>query len=114
MAKTTLTMSRNSNNLNISKKEILEDYKLASISRQVSLIGRREVLTGKAKFGIFGAGKEVPQLAMAKAFKFGFKTKKSAINAGLELLVQSKAQLNLKKFKGKLHWEGELDKMRSD
>ena len=51
---------------------------------------------------------------MAKAFKFGFKTKRSAINAGLELLVQSKAQIHLKKFKGKLHWEGDLDKMRSN
>ncbi|PID71378.1 MAG: transketolase [Flavobacteriales bacterium] len=53
------------------KKEILEDYKTAVISRECSLLGRREVLTGKAKFGIFGDGKEVPQLAMAKAFKNG-------------------------------------------
>ncbi|MET2984355.1 alpha-ketoacid dehydrogenase subunit alpha/beta [Aureibaculum conchae] len=53
------------------KKEILEDYKIAVISRECSLLGRREVLTGKAKFGIFGDGKEVPQLAMAKAFKNG-------------------------------------------
>ncbi|QCX39772.1 transketolase [Aureibaculum algae] len=53
------------------KKEILEDYKIAVISRECSLLGRREVLTGKAKFGIFGDGKEVPQLALAKAFKNG-------------------------------------------
>ena len=53
------------------KKEILDDYKIAVTSRECSLLGRREVLTGKAKFGIFGGGKEVPQLAMAKAFKNG-------------------------------------------
>ncbi len=53
------------------KKEILEDYRIANESRQASIMGRREVLTGKAKFGIFGDGKEVPQLAMAKAFSEG-------------------------------------------
>ena len=53
------------------RKEVLDDYKTAVISRECSLLGRREVLTGKAKFGIFGDGKEVPQLAMAKAFKKG-------------------------------------------
>ena len=53
------------------KSEILNDYKIARISRECSLLGRREVLTGKAKFGIFGDGKELPQLAMAKAFRNG-------------------------------------------
>ena len=53
------------------KTEVLNDYRIALISRECSLLGRREVLTGKAKFGIFGDGKEVPQLAMAKAFKNG-------------------------------------------
>ncbi len=53
------------------KKEVLRDYQIAVISRECSYLGRREVLTGKAKFGIFGDGKEVPQLAMAKAFKKG-------------------------------------------
>ena len=53
------------------KKEILHDYNTAVVSRECSILGRREVLTGKAKFGIFGGGKEVPQLAMAKAFKNG-------------------------------------------
>lgn len=53
------------------KKEVLADFKLANESRQASLLGRKEVLTGKAKFGIFGDGKEVPQIAMAKAFKNG-------------------------------------------
>jgi pyruvate/2-oxoglutarate/acetoin dehydrogenase E1 component/TPP-dependent pyruvate/acetoin dehydrogenase alpha subunit len=53
------------------KDEILNDYKTAITSRECSLLGRREVLTGKAKFGIFGDGKEVPQLAWAKVFKNG-------------------------------------------
>ena len=53
------------------KNEVLNDYRIAKVSRECSLLGRREVLTGKAKFGIFGDGKEVPQLAMAKAFRKG-------------------------------------------
>ena len=53
------------------KTQILRDYEIAVISRECSLLGRREVLTGKAKFGIFGDGKELPQLAMAKSFKNG-------------------------------------------
>ena len=53
------------------KTEVLNDYRIAIISRECSLLGRKEVLTGKAKFGIFGDGKEVPQLAMAKFFKNG-------------------------------------------
>jgi pyruvate/2-oxoglutarate/acetoin dehydrogenase E1 component/TPP-dependent pyruvate/acetoin dehydrogenase alpha subunit len=53
------------------KTEVLNDYKIAVTSRECSLLGRREVLTGKAKFGIFGDGKEIPQLAMAKAFLKG-------------------------------------------
>ncbi|MFN4945409.1 MAG: alpha-ketoacid dehydrogenase subunit alpha/beta [Chryseotalea sp.] len=52
-------------------KEILADYRLACESREASLLGRKEVFMGKAKFGIFGDGKEVPQLAMAKVFKAG-------------------------------------------
>ncbi len=53
------------------KKIVINDYRIGFESRQASLIGRREVLTGKAKFGIFGDGKEVAQLAMAKAFRAG-------------------------------------------
>jgi pyruvate/2-oxoglutarate/acetoin dehydrogenase E1 component/TPP-dependent pyruvate/acetoin dehydrogenase alpha subunit len=53
------------------KGEILNDFKIAFQSRQASLIGRKEVLTGKAKFGIFGDGKELAQIAMAKAFRHG-------------------------------------------
>ncbi|MDO5616209.1 MAG: thiamine pyrophosphate-dependent enzyme [Cruoricaptor ignavus] len=53
------------------KESVLTDYKLGRISREMALLGRREVLTGKAKFGIFGDGKELPQLAMAKVFRNG-------------------------------------------
>lgn len=53
------------------KDEVLNDYRIACESRNISLLGRREVLTGKAKFGIFGDGKEIPQLAMAKVFREG-------------------------------------------
>ncbi|PKV51105.1 pyruvate/2-oxoglutarate/acetoin dehydrogenase E1 component [Aquimarina sp. MAR_2010_214] len=53
------------------RDQILRDYKIALISRECSLLGRREVLTGKSKFGIFGGGKELPQLAMARVFRDG-------------------------------------------
>src|SRR5450631_2259184 len=53
------------------REEVLKDYRVACESREASLLGRKEVLTGKAKFGIFGDGKEVPQVAMAKFFKPG-------------------------------------------
>lgn len=57
--------------IKLTKQAILRDYTIASQSRQASLIGRREVLSGKAKFGIFGDGKELPQIAMAKSFQKG-------------------------------------------
>jgi pyruvate/2-oxoglutarate/acetoin dehydrogenase E1 component/TPP-dependent pyruvate/acetoin dehydrogenase alpha subunit len=53
------------------REEVLKDYRVACISREISLLGRKEVLTGKAKFGIFGDGKEVAQVAMAKFFQKG-------------------------------------------
>ncbi|MBT8296945.1 MAG: transketolase, partial [Maribacter sp.] len=53
------------------KAQILHDYEIAVVSRICSLMGRKEVLTGKAKFGIFGDGKELPQLAMARSFRKG-------------------------------------------
>lgn len=53
------------------RNAVIEDYRIAMISREVSLLGRREVLTGKAKFGIFGDGKEIAQIAMAKFFQPG-------------------------------------------
>ncbi len=57
--------------LPLTKKQILADYSLAIESREISLIGRKEVFMGKAKFGIFGDGKELPQLAMAHVFEDG-------------------------------------------
>ncbi len=53
------------------RNTVMQDYRIASLSRQTSLLGRKEVLTGKAKFGIFGDGVEVAQVAMAKFFKPG-------------------------------------------
>ncbi len=68
-------MARQKETLNaVDKKyvtEVLNDYRIARTSREMSLLGRREVLGGKAKFGIFGDGKEVAQLAMARVFKDG-------------------------------------------
>ena len=61
----------NQNQLPLSPEQILNDYRLAYQSRQTSIIGRREVLSGKAKFGIFGDGKEVAQLAIAHSFQKG-------------------------------------------
>jgi len=59
------------NHLPLPPEEIIKDYRLAYQSRQASLIGRREVLSGKAKFGIFGDGKEVAQLAIARSYQKG-------------------------------------------
>ena len=67
----TLTNLKNNLSFEDFKAEVISDYTTAVISRECSLLGRREVLTGKAKFGIFGDGKELPQLAMAKAFMKG-------------------------------------------
>ncbi len=65
-------MKQNENSaIRLSKEYILADFRLANLSRQLSIIGRREVLTGKAKFGIFGDGKEIAQIAMAKQFNNG-------------------------------------------
>lgn len=66
-----MSETRNKTKAAVSTKEILQDYKLAVESREDSLIGRKEVFMGKAKFGIFGDGKEIPQIAMAKYFNNG-------------------------------------------
>lgn len=58
-------------NKKYNKTEVLTDYRIAVESRQASILGRKEVLTGKAKFGLFGDGKEIPQIAMAKQFRNG-------------------------------------------
>ncbi len=81
------------------RNEILRDYRIACESRQASLLGRKEVLTGKAKFGIFGDGKEVAQLAMAKFFKPGdfrsgyYRDQTFMFAAGLATVEQLFAQL---------------------
>ncbi len=81
------------------RKEVLRDYRIACESREASLLGRKEVLTGKAKFGIFGDGKEVAQLAMAKFFKPGdfrsgyYRDQTFMFAAGLATVEQFFAQL---------------------
>ena len=81
------------------KEEVLTDYRLMYQSRQASILGRREVLTGKAKFGIFGDGKELPQIAMAKFFKKGdirsgyYRDQTFAFATGLANFEQFFAQL---------------------
>ena len=83
----------------LTRKEILNDYRIANESRQISLLGRREVLTGKAKFGIFGDGKEIPQLALSKVFKEGdwrsgyYRDQTFMIASGMMTLEQFFAQL---------------------
>jgi pyruvate/2-oxoglutarate/acetoin dehydrogenase E1 component/TPP-dependent pyruvate/acetoin dehydrogenase alpha subunit len=81
------------------RNAILKDYRTAVVSREVSLLGRREVLTGKAKFGIFGDGKEVAQIAMAKFFQPGdfrsgyYRDQTFMFSAGLANVEQFFAQL---------------------
>jgi pyruvate/2-oxoglutarate/acetoin dehydrogenase E1 component/TPP-dependent pyruvate/acetoin dehydrogenase alpha subunit len=81
------------------KTIVFQDYKIAVESRQASLLGRKEVLTGKAKFGIFGDGKEVPQIAMAKAFKKGdwrsgyYRDQTFAFATGISTIKEFFAQL---------------------
>ncbi|RZS93696.1 alpha-ketoacid dehydrogenase subunit alpha/beta [Aquimarina brevivitae] len=65
------TLSKTNISFEEYRNQILRDFKIAVTSRECSLLGRREVLTGKSKFGIFGGGKELPQLAMARVFKNG-------------------------------------------
>lgn len=83
----------------IFRMEVLNDYRVACISRETSLLGRKEVLTGKAKFGIFGDGKEVAQVAMAKFFQAGdfrsgyYRDQTFALAAGLATAEQIFAQL---------------------
>lgn len=83
----------------LTKSEILNDYRIGWESRYASIIGRKEVLTGKAKFGIFGDGKELPQLAMAKAFHAGdwrsgyYRDQTFMLAAGMTTLEELFAQL---------------------
>jgi len=66
-----MAKTKSGTKLPLTKNEILSDYRIGYKSRQTSVIGRREVMSGKAKFGIFGDGKEVIQLAIAKHFQKG-------------------------------------------
>lgn len=81
------------------REEVIKDYRVVCISRETSLLGRKEVLTGKAKFGIFGDGKEVAQVAMAKFFKPGdfrsgyYRDQTFMFAAGLSTVEQFFAQL---------------------
>ncbi|MGR7813895.1 alpha-ketoacid dehydrogenase subunit alpha/beta [Lacinutrix undariae] len=86
--------------------EVINDYKIAVTSRECSLLGRREVLTGKAKFGIFGDGKEVPQLAWAKVFKNG------DFRSGYyrdQTFMMSIGQLNIQQFFAGLYGHPSID-----
>lgn len=88
------------------RAEVLNDYTIATVSRECSLLGRREVLTGKAKFGIFGDGKEVPQLAMAKAFKNG------DFRSGYyrdQTFMMAIGQLNIQQFFAGLYGHSDLE-----
>ncbi|MCI4670410.1 MAG: thiamine pyrophosphate-dependent enzyme [Bacteroidia bacterium] len=88
------------------KETVLADYRLAYMSREASLIGRREVLTGKAKFGIFGDGKELPQIAMAKVFR------KGDIRSGYyrdQTFAFSKGIQNIKSFFAQLYADPNLE-----
>ncbi|WP_321318436.1 thiamine pyrophosphate-dependent enzyme [Labilibaculum sp.] len=87
--------------------EVLEDYRIANVSRQLSIWGRKEVLTGKAKFGIFGDGKEVAQIAMAKAFNKG--DWRSGYYRDQTFMLAS-GMLSSEEFFAQLFGETELDK----
>ncbi|MET0572683.1 MAG: thiamine pyrophosphate-dependent enzyme [Pedobacter agri] len=95
----TNSIDRSELSFNDFKSIVINDYKIAFESRQASILGRREVLTGKAKFGIFGDGKEVPQVAMAKAFKNGdwrsgyYRDQTFAFATGISTIKEFFAQL---------------------
>lgn len=89
------------------KATVLEDYRLANISRETSLLGRREVLTGKAKFGIFGDGKEVAQIAWAKVFQNG------DFRSGYyrdQTFMMAIGELDVKKFFASLYADADVDR----
>lgn len=71
MAKESVTETQQNVDFESFKEQVISDFELAHISRETSLLGRREVLTGKAKFGIFGDGKELAQIALSKQFRDG-------------------------------------------
>jgi 2-oxoisovalerate dehydrogenase E1 component len=107
MAKETLEKAALELDFQSFKEEILNDYKLASISREASLLGRREVLTGKAKFGIFGDGKELAQIALAKQFQDG------DFRSGYyrdQTILMSIGELNVKQYFAALYAHTDIEK----
>jgi len=92
--------------LQLSSTEVCNDYKLAVLSRETSLLGRREVLTGKAKFGILGDGKELPQLILAKVFQ------KGDFRSGYyrdQTLMMALGKLTLEQFFAQLYADPDLN-----
>jgi pyruvate/2-oxoglutarate/acetoin dehydrogenase E1 component/TPP-dependent pyruvate/acetoin dehydrogenase alpha subunit len=93
--------------LQLSSEQIIQDYRIAFQSRQASLLGRKEVLSGKAKFGIFGDGKEIPQVALAHAFALG------DFRAGYyrdQTMAFALGYSNVKEFFAQLYADTDLDK----
>lgn len=93
--------------LNEFKEEVLNDYRLACISREMSLLGRKEVLTGKAKFGIFGDGKELAQIALAKQFQNG------DFRSGYyrdQTIMMAIDQLSIKQYYAGLYADTDIDR----
>ena len=106
MSKETVVQEDNKIDFENFKKEIIADYELACVSREASLLGRREVLTGKAKFGIFGDGKEIAQIALAKQFKDG------DFRSGYyrdQTIMMSIGQLNVQQYFAALYAHTDLE-----
>lgn len=106
MAKESVKESTTTLDFDTFKSSVLEDFKLASLSREASLLGRREVLTGKAKFGIFGDGKELAQLALAKQFQNG------DFRSGYyrdQTLMMAIGQLNIQEYFAGLYAHPDVD-----
>jgi pyruvate/2-oxoglutarate/acetoin dehydrogenase E1 component/TPP-dependent pyruvate/acetoin dehydrogenase alpha subunit len=104
---TTMTGPFEKGTVNFSRDAVLNDFRIAWRSRHCSLIGRREVLTGKAKFGIFGDGKEVAQVAMAHAFELG------DYRAGYyrdQTLMFALGELTLEQFFAQLYADADLER----
>lgn len=107
MSKDTLTQEDKSLDFQGFRNEVITDYQLACLSREASLLGRREVLTGKAKFGIFGDGKEIAQIALAKQFKNG------DFRSGYyrdQTIMMAIGELNVKQYFAALYAHTDIEK----
>jgi len=107
MAKDTLIKEDNKIDFDAFKREVLNDFELACVSREASLLGRREVLTGKAKFGIFGDGKELAQIALAKQYRDG------DFRSGYyrdQTIMMAIGELNIQQYFAALYAHTDLDK----